>query len=371
MGLLRKGRILQSPITRKRYQIVDSLGEGGFGEAYRAMELSPRQKPVAEVCLKVTRDQLAWHRESYFGELLRGNRRVIQLFDSFPLPTTAGGAKGIHYVTVFELAQYGSLDNYLKQTQKPWTPERARREICALLKTLHELHGGSATHRDITPQNILVCAGGVLKLADFGIASHALAGKPVAADAFNPDFVTRGFAAFTHRHWLTVDDVFQMGQLFAFLLSGDASAPVTLKQVSRLNCDEELKAIIKKSIGPRAQRYADAYEMLQALKGQEVHTGGVRSLRGKTVVFTGPLTIKRLDAEIMVLQAGGTVARQISKRTDVVVQGGRSPHYNKGYKGQKLKELERLNKNGANIRLIGEAEFRRLVRRTSSARASR
>jgi hypothetical protein len=365
MGLLKKGRVIESPISKKGYEVLATLGEGGFGQAYRAVEIVGKKKGV-EVCLKVTKDQLGWHRESYFGELLKKNRRVIQLYESFPLVGTVKGQREILYYTVFEIAQHGSLSGYLKKNPKPWPAERAKREILALLKTLNELHGGSATHRDLTPANILVCTNGVLKLADFGIASHALGNKPVAADAFNPYFVTRGFENFGHRYWLMADDVYQMGQLFAMMLLG-TSSPVLTKELSKVKCDEALKAVIKKAIGPRAKRFNDAFEMIEALEGRaEGPAGGVRSLRDKVIVFTGPLSMKRMDAEVMVLQAGGSVARQVTKETDVVVQGGRHHNYKAGHKGRKLLNIEKLNKQGANIRIIGEAEFRRLAQKPAT-----
>jgi eukaryotic-like serine/threonine-protein kinase len=365
MGLLRKGRVLESPVTGKKYEIISTLGEGGFGQAYRASEFTgkSRRRVVQEVCLKITKDQQTWHRESYFGDLLRGNRRVIQLFENFPLAATLEGKKIMHYCTIFELAPFGSLESYMKELGAPFDEDRAKREVGALLKTLQELHGASAIHRDLTPANVLVCKGGSLKLADFGIAGHSLAGKPVAGDAFNPYFVTKGFTDFGHRHWRTSDDVYQMGQLLAMLLLGDAARPVLLGQVRRFTCSERLKVIIRTCIGPRAKRYESAFEMLEAIEGKEVGpAGGVTSLRDKTVVFTGPLSISRADAEIFVLQAGGRVGREITKDTDVVVQGGRSQQYKAGHKGVKLLNVERLNKAGADIRIIGEAEFKGLSR---------
>lgn len=53
---------------------------------------------------------------------------------------------------------------------------------------------------------------------------------------------------------------------------------------------------------------------------------------------------------------------KVSKSLDIVVVGGVSPLYLKSRKGRKLLEIERLNKQGANIRVIGEAEFLKLVR---------
>src|SRR5690606_18180348 len=156
---LAKGRIVKSPVTERRYRIGKVIGTGGYGKAYRALDLTNR----AAVCLKYTFDQLSWHRESYFGELLRRNPRVIQIYDSFPVMAKSGRGR-IRYCLVLELAEHGTVADYLKLTGKPWSEARAKREIMALLRVLDQLHGGSATHRDITPFNIFVCKSGVLKL---------------------------------------------------------------------------------------------------------------------------------------------------------------------------------------------------------------
>lgn len=359
------GQIIKSTVSGTRYQVGGALGEGGFGQVFRAAELNRYRQVVDDVCLKATLDATSWHRESYFGHLLQENRRVIQLMDSFPLQ--ANNSKKMYFCLVFELAVHGTVESYLEETGKRWTGERVKREISALLKVLDQLHGGSATHRDLTPGNIFVCANGRLKLGDFGIAAHSLAGKPGAVEAFNPGFVTRGFQNMQHRHWLTADDVFQMGQLMAMLLYGDASELLDKRAVSKLDCDSALKDVIKKAIGPRHQRFADAYEMLEAIEGKAGPKSKLRSIKGKTLVFTGPLSIRRFDAEVLVLQAGGNVTKSITKDVDIIVQGGRSPHYKSAHKGTKLKEAERLIKKGHKIEIIGEAEFRRLVRKKKSA----
>ncbi|MCG8417416.1 MAG: protein kinase [Proteobacteria bacterium] len=364
---LKPNRIVTSPVTGLRYKIDNVLGEGGFGRAYHAYELNRRGRPIEEVCLKTTTNQASWHRESYFGELFRHSRRVIQLYDSFPLLTGPPGRSTIMYCLVLELAEGGTVDGYLQRTGKPWSAARSRREIIALLKLLDQLHGGGATHRDITPTNIFVCGNGILKLGDFGIARHQVSsGKLITIDAFNPAFVSRGFLERSHRQWLAADDVFQMGQLLAMLLRGDAAAPINCSDANQMNCDPELRAIVKKAIGPRSKRYEDAYEMLQALEGKhEIARSPMRSLQGKTVVFSGRLSIKHFDAEIMVLQAGGTVAQNVTRNVDVVVQGGRGPYRN-GRLGAKLRQAQKLIEQGAPIHIIGEKEFRQLVRPTTN-----
>jgi serine/threonine-protein kinase len=300
---------------------------------------------------------MSWQREAYFGELLRGQRRVIQVYDSFPIEARIQGVKRPLYVLVSELAEHGTVADYLESLGRGLSAAGAKREVRALLKVLTLLHGGSATHRDLTPSNVLVCGGGTLKLADFGIARHALLNKKVTVTAANWWFVPTRFAGQPE------DDTFMMGQLLAMLLAGEAWRRFEVQEVDGLTSNAHLRSVIRRAIGHQKDRFADAWEMLQALDGvtDRGHAGGVRTLKNKRVIFTGPLSIRRADAETLVLQAGGRVVDKVSKSLNVIVVGGRSPLYRQGIKGTKLAEVDKLNRRRANIRKISEAEFRRLV----------
>ncbi len=273
--LLKPGQTVKNPSLKTSYKVLELLGFGGFGQAYEAIVKSTSER----VCIKITPDQRSWHREAYFGELLKGHKRAVQLLDSFVLPVQ-GRAKP-KYALVFELAEHGTVADYLWRTGKAWSPGRVARESKGLLRLLDRLHGASATHRDLTPMNVFCCgAHAKLKLGDFGIARHDLAGPKKMADAFNPEFVTKGFRK-TNRPWLTADDVFQMGQLMAVLLLGDPQEAVSPIRLAKAPINPELKSIVKRAVGPRARRYTDAFEMLQALEGNDpAPSKSPRSARG-------------------------------------------------------------------------------------------
>ncbi|HJZ54295.1 MAG TPA: protein kinase [Gemmataceae bacterium] len=361
MRKIKSGTIIGSPGSGYRFQVAELLGQGGFGCAYRVHLLDAKGRPIGELCLKVTLDPEGWHHEAYFGELLRRCDRAIRMYESFPLfPARTG--QDILYCLVFELAEGGTIWDYLDATRKPWSSRRAAEEITALLKLLDLLHGTGALHRDITPMNVFVCGNRRLKLGDFGIARHVLAGKQATASVFNPGFVSVKMAQRARRYWLASDDVYQMGQLLAMLLRGNPYDLIAEQDVKDLPCDDELKRIIAKAVGPRKSRYENACEMLRALKGDHGSKGPcVDSLAGKTVVFTGPLSLPRFDAEVLVRQAGGSVADDVSKRVDVLVQGGRSRFYSKGHKGEKLCKAEKLIRQGHPISILNEREFLGLV----------
>ena len=84
--------------------------------------------------------------------------------------------------------------------------------------------------------------------------------------------------------------------------------------------------------------------------------------RKKNVVFTGRLWTRRADAVDLVRHAGARVSKSVSRQTDVLVCGEPSPSYVANSKGMKRIEAETLNQQGANIAIINEAQFRRLVR---------
>jgi len=361
---LKLGTVIVSPATGRRFVVANRLGEGGYGCTYRVQRLDSWDRRIKNYCLKTTTDPESWHREAYFGELLNRCERAIRMYDSFPLfPPTR--RHGVLYCLVFEYAEHGTIHDHLAATQRGWSPVRARREIVALLRLLDQLHGAGALHRDITPMNVFVCKNLKLKLGDFGLARHVLAGKMLTASAFTPFFVSKRMAEGERRYWLPCDDVFQMGQLLAMLLRGDADSLISVKDVGNLPCEADLHGIVAKAIGARRKRFATALEMLRALQGHEYpETQPLESLEGKTVVFSGPLSIRRFDAEVLVRQAGASVSDHVTSRVNVIVQGRRSYDYVMRHKGAKLLAAERLIRQGVAICIISEPEFLNLVWRT-------
>ena len=114
-----------------------------------------------------------------------------------------------------------------------------------------------------------MCKNKKLKLGDFGLARTVLAGKMLAATAFTPFFVSKRMAEGERRHWLPCDDVFQMGQLLAMLLRGDADSLISVKDAAKLPCDDDLNEIVAKAICARKNRFPTALDMLRALQGHD------------------------------------------------------------------------------------------------------
>ncbi len=90
---------------------------------------------------------------------------------------------------------------------------------------------------------------------------------------------------------------------------------------------------------------------------------GPQSLAGQLVVFTGKLSsLSRRDARVLVARFGGATADDVNARTTLLVIGAEgfgAPDVRE--KSQKLKRAEELNADGAQIRILAEGEFCRLV----------
>ncbi len=184
----------------------------------------------------------------------------------------------------------------------------------------------------------------------------------LTASAFTPFFVSKRMAEGERRHWLPSDDVFQMGQLLAMLLRGEAETVIDAKDAYKLPCQGDLHGIVAKAIGARRNRFATALDMLRALQGHDYSEAvPLESLEGKTVAFTGLLSIRRFDAEILVRQAGTSISDHVTPRVNVIIQGRRSHDYVTRHKGSKLRAAEKLIRQGIPISIISEPEFFNLV----------
>lgn len=361
---LRFGVLVRSAISGREYRVGEPLGVGGFGAVYQATHVRGGQPLPTKCVLKIAGEPRAWHREAYFGDLLKNESGVVRVHESFAWIPPAKSARDEvpHplYCLISELVEGGDLFHYLQRHPDPWPEPKARREIIRLLRAVTLLHSTSAVHRDITPRNVFVAGDRVLKLGDFGIALHSVGEKDVPADAFTRRFAPAAILRGRTNSWRPADDIYQVGCLYVALLRGSAEPNVTTRGVKGLRCSAEAKSVIQRSIGDRRKRFADSREMLARLETQESQARSatrVRSLEGKRIVFTGTLAMPRAQAKRLVRRIGGIVEDRVSHRTDVVVVGEQSPHWKAEKKGQKLLDVEYERELGHPIALINERRF--------------
>ncbi len=362
-GLVVSDQVITSPETELRYRIDRLLGRGGFGEVYLARRLGRSSLAPPIVCIKVSKRIDGWLREAHFGQLLDAHPRAIRIFDAFPLLDQEGR---VLYCLALEYARHGDLRAYLRRTGRGWPEATTRREIASVLQVLGKLHRGQMLHRDLTPLNVFVCEGRILKLGDFGLVRQQNDRRGAPADALNPMTAPSDIVAGAAPKWQARDDVYQVGQLLGMLVKGDAGARIQAHEIRRLACSDHLKEIIYRCIGERRKRYETADELIEALRNRPapLRLGVLRSLKGAHLAFTGILSRPRREAVAAARRAGARVHGMPSALTTVVVRGRPNPRQAAGRDaGLKLMEIKRLREKGHRITLLDDAQFWRLVAR--------
>jgi len=150
-----------------RYELLSEIGRGGMAVVYRALDTALQR----EVALKLLHPHLADHlearkrfeREAHAVARLH-HPSIVEVYDY-------AGASADEVYIVMELVEGTTVREFLdRRGGKPLLAEAAAlmaRHVFAALAIAHEQ---GVVHRDVKPENILISAGGALKLSDFGIA---------------------------------------------------------------------------------------------------------------------------------------------------------------------------------------------------------
>ena len=111
--------------------------------------------------------------------------------------------------------------------------------------------------------------------------------------------------------------------------------------------------------GPRRYTYATPVSHLRPTVDEIPEDS---PLLGKTIVFTGALSLARTDAAQLVVNAGGHVASSVSKKVDYLVLGMQDTWKLKDgeHSGKMLKAAE-LVAAGAPLELLSEDDFFRML----------
>jgi serine/threonine-protein kinase len=361
--LFGSAQVVVSCETKVQYRIDRLLGQGGFGQVYLARRLGRSSSVPPVVCIKVSERIDGWLREAYFGQLLEGHPRAIKVFEMFPLMQSHGRPL---YCLVLEYARHGDLSAFLARAGRAWPERTARREIAGILEVLGKLHRGQMLHRDLTPLNVFVCDDRQLKLGDFGITRHQSDQRGITVRTMNILTAPSDIVAGIVPKWQARDDVYQVGQLLAMLVKGNAQSRIRTSDVRHLPCSDHLKEIVYRCIGERRKRYETADELIEALRTPPatLKTGIRKTLKGVHLAFTGILSRPRVEAIKAARRVGAIVHGMPSLETTVVVRGRPNALQAAGKDaGRKLMEIRRLREKGHRITLLNETQFWRLVGR--------
>lgn len=162
------------------YVLKQALGKGGSGQVYLAWKDNPTGEPLPCVVKfplhsHATDSDAKAHfwREARLAMRLGNHNNIVHVFD-VGLHKNSMPFLAMEYVDGQDL---GHLLKTLRRRQRPLSLASVYNILASVTSGLHHAHSARTidgepvriVHRDVTPSNILVNQGGVVKLLDFGI----------------------------------------------------------------------------------------------------------------------------------------------------------------------------------------------------------
>jgi len=262
-----------------KYSVGKVLGQGGFGITYMGAD-TILSRPVAikelfpEGCqrngttvqpTRITPSDFSYMKQRFLDEarLLASlnHPSIVRVYDFFEENNTA--------YMVMEFLRGKSLAKLVEERGGALGEQEAVGYILKVCEALDVVHKAGYLHRDIKPDNIIVCEDGRVVLIDFGAARAHMAGKTGRMTVI----LTPGYAPLEQyaeqAKWGAYTDIYALGATLYFLLTGEVpvSAPdraigVELKSVRELNgsVSERVDEAVMKAMAMRVDERPQSVE---------------------------------------------------------------------------------------------------------------
>ena len=257
-----------------KFKIVDKLGQGAMGEVFRALDpVLGREVAIKVVTGKLSADEgarLRFQREAQSAAQLN-HPNIITVYDF-------GEEQGMAFMAM-ELLEGSDLRELLAQG-KVESLEDKLAIMEQILDGLAFAHAKGVVHRDLKPGNVHVLPNGQIKIMDFGLARRAQDGAATGVIMGTPYYMAPEQAQGERATSRT--DIFSLGAMFYEMLSGKRpftgpSIPAVLFAVAHRDPEPlaslapdlppGLATVVTRALSKMPEdRYADATEMLQALR---------------------------------------------------------------------------------------------------------
>ena len=214
---------VQTPVQKDigPYEILSELGRGGMGVVYKARHRQLRRDVAIKMILRAVdeddelRTRFQLEAQSVAGLVHPG---IVQLYEF-------GEQQGLPWFAL-ELIDGDNLAQMA--AKEPLEPRRAAKLIADLAAAVAFAHDRGVLHRDIKPANVLVAAGDVPKLTDFGLAKKVadegasnhktIDGQIMGTPSYMPPEQARGLTEFIGPE----SDQYSLGATLYHLLTGRA-----------------------------------------------------------------------------------------------------------------------------------------------------
>ncbi|MBP5972841.1 YARHG domain-containing protein [Brasilonema sp. CT11] len=273
---------MTNKLLNNRYQIIQVLGAGGFGETFLAEDthMPSRRRCVIKQLKPIHNNpqiyqlvQQRFQREAAILEQLGGsNDQIPALYAYFQLDEL--------FYLVQEYIEGDTLTTKLRQ-QGVFGENTVRELLVTLLPVLEYIHSKGIVHRDIKPDNIILRSSDQKPvLIDFGAVRETM-GTLINSQGSLTSSIIIGTLGYMPSEQaigkpVYVSDLYSLGMTIIYLLTGrypqeletDPHSGEIVWRSYALNISSTIASVIDKAIAyhPR-DRFASAREMLQACAG--------------------------------------------------------------------------------------------------------
>ena len=174
----------------KRFFITETISRSGMATIFKATDLKTRETVALKVPFMEFESDPGFYsrfqREEEIG--LRLNHPFILRF----IPEDEGEHRTRPYIVTEYLRGYTLA--HLLNSMRPMPEKDALKLASRLCDALAHMHEHSVVHRDLKPQNIMICYDGSLRIMDFGIAKSE-EGRRITFAGFSPAVGTPDYMA--------------------------------------------------------------------------------------------------------------------------------------------------------------------------------
>lgn len=204
-----------------QYRVLGKIGEGGMGVIYKAEHKLMKRETALKVLKKVEDLEATEQFQTRF-------EKEVMLSSKLTHPNTIGiydygtTANGKFYYAM-ELLDGLDLADLINKTG-PISPERTIYFLLQICASLNEAHKKQLIHRDIKPQNIMVCYRGAeydfIKVLDFGLIKE-LSAEATQTMTISGSPIYMSPEAITSPSKVTeLTDVYSLGVTAFYMLTG-------------------------------------------------------------------------------------------------------------------------------------------------------
>lgn len=217
------------------YELLELIGKGGFGEVYRARQLSINREVAVKMIPAEYAAQPEWVERFQAEAQLVGKLEhpyIVPLYDYWH---DNGGA-----YLVMRWMRGGNLRQRIRD-YPPQTDE-IRRWVEQLAQALRTAHQAGVVHRDLKPENVLLDEEGNAYLADFGIAKSIVSTQSLQSET--P--MTPSYAApeqFSGEPLTPATDIYSLGIMLYEMLTGRPPFEGTMMELMFAHLQRDLPSV--------------------------------------------------------------------------------------------------------------------------------